>query len=149
MVSPWSSLMGATLSSMGRSVPSRAIRIVQSASPEVRSLSSAVLAGVGIGCLVSSLTMTNISSSRSTLRLGHAPAGQPLGDSVHEYDTTRGIRCDDGVADAHHGRLEPPARRSFVTLGPASRAAKKPIKSETLLNSRICKKLSDLNVSVP
>ena len=33
-------------------------------------------------------------------------------------DPARGVGRDDAIADAHHGRLEPPPLRSLVALGP-------------------------------
>ena len=78
------------------------------------------LTGFGVALLVSSLTMTNTSSSRLPDASGIAPSGQFLGDAIHERDPALRVRRDDGVADARHGRLESSPLRSFVALGPPS-----------------------------
>src|SRR5207248_298757 len=52
-------------------------------------------------------------------RLPGRPAGELLGDVVHEGDTAVGIGRDDGVADARERPGEPPALLTLAGGGPA------------------------------
>ena len=105
--SPSASRIGAALSSMGRSVPSLAIRTVWFASPTIVPSSSARSAGFSTGWRVSSLTMRNTSSSVPARGLLGLPADELLGDRVEEVDPPLGVGADDGIADARQRDVQP------------------------------------------
>ena len=92
--------MGAALSSIGRSVPSRAMRTVWFASPTIVPSRKARRAGFSTGWRVRSLTMRKTSGSGRPSGLGLGPAGQGLGHAVHERDPALGVGADHRVADA-------------------------------------------------
>ena len=92
--------MGAALSSIGRSVPSRAMRMVWFASPTIVPSRKARSAGFSTGWRVRSLTMWKTSGKRAAHGLGLGPAGQGLGDAVHERHPALGVGADHRVADA-------------------------------------------------
>ena len=83
----WPSLprIGAALSSMGRSVPSLAMRTVWFASPTTTPSRNALVAGFSTGWRVSSFTMRNTASSGWPVGLVVRPAGQRLGHGVHAW----------------------------------------------------------------
>ena len=92
---------------MGRSVPSRAMRTVELASPTIVPSRRARRAGFSAGSRVSSLTMWKTSGSGPALRLGLGPAGQGLGHGVHERDPALGVGADHRVADAGERHPQP------------------------------------------
>ena len=100
------SRIGAALSSMGLSVPSRAISTVWLARPTIRPSASARRAGFSTGWRVSSLTMLEDRLQRQPLRLVGPPAGQRLGDRVERDDPSVRVGGDQPVADALQGGPE-------------------------------------------
>ena len=92
--------MGAPLSAMGRSVPSRATRTVWFASPTTTPSRRTRATGLTAGFRVSSLTMLKTSSRGRPLASSAFQPGELLGDLVEDRDATRLVGCDHGVADA-------------------------------------------------
>ena len=103
MIRPSSLRIGAPLSAMGRSVPSRAIKRVWLASPTTVPSRTTRTAGFSTSARVCSLMMRNTCSRG----LSNASAsGQPVSCSatrIHTHYACRRVGGDDGVANAVKG----------------------------------------------
>ena len=104
---PPASRIGAAESSIGRSVPSLAIRTVWFASPTITPSLQRRRAGFSTGWRVSSLTMRNTSGRRPAGGFLGLPADELLGDRVEEVDPALGVGADDGIADARQRDVQP------------------------------------------
>ena len=116
---PCSSRIGAALSSIGCSVPSRAIRIVWLARPTTAPSRSARVAGFSTGWRSCSLTIRNTSSSGRPRASALGPAGQRFGDRVEVGDAAVDVGRDHRVADAR----QRDAQQLAVLAGARARAA--------------------------
>ena len=107
IISPAASRIGAAESSMGRSVPSLAIRTVWFASPTTTPSRSTFSTGFSTGCRVCSLTMGNTASSGCPCA---SSCVQPVSSSatrVQERHPPLGVRGDDRIADAGERHPQP------------------------------------------
>ena len=109
--------MGAALSSIGRSVPSRAIRTVWLASPTTTPSRRARQGGV-LGRLAGVLVDDAEDLRQGLPRgLGLGPPGQGLGHPVEVGHPALGVGADDRVADAGEGDPQPLPLGGELPLG--------------------------------
>ncbi len=105
--SPAADRIGAALSSMGRSVPSLAMRTVWFARPTMTPSFNARATGFSTGCRVVSLTMRNTASSGWPAASAFVQPGQGLGHGVQVGDAARRVGRDDGIPDAGERGAQP------------------------------------------
>ena len=126
LTAPFASRIGAALSSMARSVPSRRISIVWLASPTTRPSASARWAGFGVFSRVLSWTIWKTRSSGCPSASSAAHPVSCGGDGVERGDAAAPIRGDHAVADALQGHPQLLALRlgiGLLRVGGVARAA--------------------------
>ena len=104
---PAASRIGAAESSMGRSVPSLAIRTVWFARPTMTPSRSTLSTGFSTGCRVCSLRMANTVSSGCPSASSCVQPVSSCGDAVEERDPPLRVGGDHRIADAGERHPQP------------------------------------------
>ena len=104
---PARSRIGAQLSAMSRSLPSRAISTVWLARPCTVPCASVSATGIVAGCRVSLLMIWKTTATGRPGRLRRSPARQPFGDGIQAGHAGTGVGRHHRIADGGERHLEP------------------------------------------